>query len=137
MHTTRTRFLHADQLYTQCKIISRKIEDEWDDERFTGIQDYFNYMSSQIVQFIETTNTNNSYYVYIYSRDGSRIYVDTKENDHSQLGKEPEPDEKELYDKMINKDTLFTHHVINDQLYIISVARLSKRDYSILCFCKV
>lgn len=117
LHDIKNRFQIADNLYKHCKEITEHLQ---------------NKPPSEIKEF------SKEYFVYILSGDGSRIFVDTLENEFfDDDGRESEPEEKELFSKLKNRDTLFTHHVVNDKIYIISTAKKCVNDYCVVCFSKI
>jgi hypothetical protein len=121
----------AKRLYEICKKIAMSMGEKWPVDKFPGIETHFQTHSPDEVQKV------NDVYTYIFSKEGTKIYVDTIENDYYRTGKEPEPHEKELFEKIVNRDVLYTRIVVNDVLYIVSVAKYTTSDFIVICFCKV
>lgn len=116
LNSIRKNFNLASTLYSECKNISSSLKDN---------------IPTDLEEF------KKNVFVYIFSKEGDLIFVDTLEHDYFETGKEPEPEEKALFLKMSERDTLFTHHVINDYLHIIAVAKKCTEKYCVLCFSKI
>lgn len=116
LNSVRKNFNRAGNLYSDCKNITVLLKDK---------------TPTELSEFPKNV------FVYIFSKEGDLIFVDTLENDYYEKGKEPEPEEKTLFSKMNERDTLFTHHVMNDYLHIIAVAKKSTDKYCVICFSKI
>ena len=116
LNSIRRNFYLATNLYSECKNITLSLKDK----QPTDLKEF-----------------QKNVFVYIFSKEGDLIFVDTLEHDYFEKGKEPEPEEKALFHKMSERDTLFTHHVMNDYLHIIAVAKKCTEKYCVICFSKI
>ena len=74
------------------------------------------------------------FYAYIYSSDGTKVYLDSKESTVDDEGMKPEKDEKILFQKMLHHDNLYTHHIIDFNVYIIAAHKQSNASYTVIAF---
>jgi hypothetical protein len=109
---TRQNFIIATELYGKAKHISNMLNEK---------------KPSQI-----TEDLDGDLFVYVFSTDGTLIHIDTKENEVSDDGSTPEPNEKLIYNKLELNDTIYTHHVVDDQLYILCASKYVSESYIVI-----
>lgn len=93
-----------------------------------------NENGADIVKTIEESGemkVNTDMQVFLYNTDGSKIYIDTHSKVHTQEGQTPTQDQRELFEKMKDVDTLNTRQLMKDKMKVLSVAKNIGKKYAL------